>query len=99
MLISATLTNPTWWPIPWLDLESRQPDGLAGGVRRVAWLPGGSRRELSGEWLAATRGVYRIGGFAARGGDWFGLHATRRHFPAALELVVYRSEKSTQPCS
>jgi uncharacterized protein (DUF58 family) len=85
----ATVSNPSWWPIPWIEVESRQNPDLAGGMRRIEWLPGGAVRTLHVQWHAHTRGVYRVGGFRLRGGDWFGLFRDDREVASSLDLVVY----------
>ena len=87
--LEAALANPTWWPIPWIEVESRQPEDLVGGLRRVEWLPGGAVRTRMIEWYARERGVYRVGGFRLRAGDWFGLSRAEREVAPALDLVVY----------
>lgn len=87
--VAATVANPSWWPIPWVEVQSRQPEDLAGGVRRVEWLPGGAVRTLSVQWYAQRRGVYRVGGLTLRGGDWFGLYRGEREVAPTLDLVVY----------
>jgi len=87
--IEVRLINPSWWPIPWIEVESRQNEDLVGGLRRAQWLPGGAMCTLRAEWFAPRRGVYRVGGFWLRAGDWFGLFHDEREVSASLDLVVY----------
>lgn len=87
--MEATVANPAWWPIPWAEIVSRQPDDLAGGMRRVEWLPGGAVRKLPVQLYAQRRGVYRVGDLALRAGDWFGLFRGERVVAPAVDLVVY----------
>lgn len=86
---TGRIANPSLWPIPWVEIESRQPDALVGGLRRVAWLPGGAVRTLEVAWYASTRGVYGLGRFVLRGGDWFGLQSVTRETVPFREVVVY----------
>ena len=87
--MEATVANPSWWPVPWAEIESWQPEDLAGGLRSVQWLPGGAVRRMRVEWYARRRGVYRVGDLALRGGDWFGLFRSERDVAPGLQLVVY----------
>ena len=90
------ISNPTWWPLPWVEVETRQPEALAGGLRRVEWLPGGAVRPLTVSWFAERRGVYRLGRLCLRGGDWFGLQRTEREVSPFRELVVYPAARMLQ---
>lgn len=83
------IANPSFWPLPWVEIESVQPDALAGGLRQVEWLPGGAVHNLSAAWLANRRGIYRVGRLVLRGGDWFGLQGVVRETPPLRDLVVY----------
>jgi len=83
------IANPSWWPIPWVEIESRQPEAFSGGLRQVEWLPGGAVRPLTASWFAQRRGVYYLGRVVLRGGDWFGLHRADRETPPFREIVVY----------
>ncbi len=85
----AEIANPSWWPIPWVEIESLQPDAFAGGLRRVEWLPGGAVRTVAVSWHARTRGIYPLGRLVLRGGDWFGLQRLQRETPPFRDLVVY----------
>ena len=83
------IANPSRWPLPWVEIESRQPEAFAGGLRRVEWLPGGAVRRLRVSWYARRRGVYRLGRLVLRGGAWFGLQRMERETPPLREVVVY----------
>lgn len=87
--VRVTLANPGRWPLPWLEVATDQPAGLAGGSRHATWLPGGAVRTLEWRWYAQRRGLYRLGAARLRGGDWFGLQRAERLVHAALEVVVF----------
>ncbi len=87
--LGLELHNPCSWPLAWLVVEARAPDGLTGGLAEARGLPGRARLRLEARWLAARRGVYVLGGLDLRGGDWFGLSQDARRVAPTCTLVVY----------
>lgn len=77
-------------PLPKLYVEVEDFSTLAGhSANRVVSIGSKSSAAWSVTSVATKRGTYRLGPFAVRSGDPFGLFQSRRVLPVVNELAVY----------
>lgn len=87
--LEVMLENRGRWPVPWLSIQARLPEGVSGSFRRVLTLGPRRRRRFVFRIEALRRGVYRLGEAHVELGDWFGLGLEKANLAPTARLVVY----------
>ncbi len=87
--VEVVLANRGRWPVPWLSVEARFPEGVSGSFRRLLTIAPRGTRRYRFNVEALRRGVYRLGDAHLVVGDWFGLNEQKASLRASSRLVVY----------
>ncbi len=94
--VSVTVTNPNFWPVPWVYIEDYHPPHceMVGDNKRLASLMPGQSITLNYTLTCPKRGYHRVGPLMMESGDLFGLEkrfltGARRDYFSVLPTVAY----------